>query len=138
MPSLLLRLSDNHPQIELEDYRTEEKSTWLLDELKMLFSSRSRFAYIENLPLVNASVLNYGINESVSKTHDTDRRKIIIEERIKDTFQRFEPRLTGVTIITKKNNPSHVIFEINALHNTLPVKFELVWDDCTGKFYFDE
>ncbi|MFS7305099.1 GPW/gp25 family protein [Rahnella inusitata] len=90
------------------------------------------------MPLVNASILNYGINESVSQIHDTDRRKTIIEERIKNTFQRFEPRLSGVTIITKTNNPSHVIFEINALHNTLPVKFDLVWDDCTGKFYFDE
>ena len=138
MPSLLLRLSDNTPYVEKNNYRNEDKSTWLLDELKMLFSSRSSFAYLETLPLVNASILNYGINESVSQIHDTDRRKTIIEERIKNTFQRFEPRLSGVTIITKTNNPSHVIFEINALHNTLPVKFDLVWDDCTGKFYFDE
>jgi type VI secretion system protein ImpF len=138
MPSLLLRLSDNNPQIEEEHYQPEVESTWLLNELKMLFSSRSRFAYLETLPLVNASVLNYGINEAVSQIHDTDRRKTIIEERIKNTLQRFEPRLTGVTIITKTNNSSDVIFEINALHNVLPVKFVLVWDDCTGKFYFDE
>jgi len=138
MPSLMLRLSDNNPQTEEEHYRTEDKSTWLLNELKMLFSSRSRFSYIETLPLVNASVLNYGINESVSPTYDTGRRKAIIEERIKNTLQRFEPRLTCVTLVTKINNPSHVIFEINGLHHSLPVKFELVWDDCTGKFYFDE
>ena len=110
MPSLLLRLSDNTPYVEKDNYRNEDKSTWLLDELKMLFSSRSSFAYLETLPLVNASILNYGINESVSQIHDTDRRKTIIEERIKNTFQRFEPRLSGVTIITKTNNPSHVIF----------------------------
>ena len=137
MPSLLLRLSDNNPQAE-EDYRTEDKSTWLLSELKMLFSSRSRFSSIETLPLVNASVLNYGINESVSQIQETDHRKTVIEERIKNTLHRFEPRLSEVAIITKTNNPSNVIFEINALYNTLPVKFELVWDDCTGKFYFDE
>jgi len=137
MPSLLLRLSDNNPQAE-EDYRTEDKSTWLLSELKMLFSSRSRFSSIETLPLVNASVLNYGINESVSQIQEADHRKTVIEERIKKTLHRFEPRLSEVTIITKTNNPSNVIFEINALYNTLPVKFELVWDDCTGKFYFDE
>ena len=138
MPSFLLRLSDNHPQAEEEYYRTEDKSTWLLNELKMLFSSRSRFAYIETLPLVNASVLNYGINESVSQIHETDHRKTVIEERIKNTLQRFEPRLSDVVIITKTDNPSNVIFEINALHKTLPVKFALVWDDCTGKFYFNE
>jgi len=138
MHSLLLRLSDNHPQIEEEHYLTEDKSTWLLNELKMLFSSRSRFSYIETMPLVNASVLNYGINESVSQIHDSDRRKTIIEERIKNTFQRFEPRLSSVTIVTNTNNPSHVIFEINAMHDGLPVKFELVWDECTGKFYFHE
>lgn len=138
MPSLLLRLSDNYPQIKDEHYRTEDKSTWLLSELKMLFSSRSRFAYIESIPLVNASVLNYGINESVSQIHESEHRKIVIEERIKNTLQRFEPRLTDVAIITKTDNPSNVTFEINALHKTLPVKFALVWDDCTGKFYFNE
>jgi type VI secretion system protein ImpF len=138
MPSLLLRLSDDFPQVVEEHYRTENKSTWLLSELKMLFSSRSRFAYLENLPLVNASILNYGINEFFSLIHETDCRKTIFEERIKNTLQRFEPRLTAVTIVTTTDNPSQVIFEINALHNTLPVKIELVWDDCTGKFYFDE
>ncbi|MEW7314514.1 GPW/gp25 family protein [Buttiauxella gaviniae] len=138
MPSLLLRLSDNFPQDENEHYQSEEKSTWLLNELKMLFSSRARFAWIENLPLVNASVLNYGINESVSQIHDTDRRKTVIEERIKNTLLRFEPRLTDVVIITKMNESSNIIFEINALHKTLPVNFALVWDDCTGKFYFNE
>lgn len=138
MPSLLLRLSDNHPNVE-EDYDwTEEKSTWLLNDLKMLFSSRSRLAHIETIPLVNASILNYGINESVSQTHETDRRKTVIEERIKNALQRFEPRLTNVDIITKTDNSSAVIFEINALHKMLPVKLALVWDDCTGKFYFNE
>lgn len=138
MPSLLLRLSDNNPQAEEEHYSTEDKKNWLPGELKMLFSSRSCFSYLETLPLVNASVLNFGINESVSQIHDMDRRKMIIEKRIRNTLHRFEPRLTKVMILTKTDNPSHVIFEINALHNTLPVKFELVWDDCTGKFYFDE
>ena len=138
MSSLLLRLSDNHPQIEEEYDWTEEKSTWLLSELKMLFSSRSRFAHIETIPLVNTSILNYGINESVSQIHEMDRRKSVIEERIKNILQRFEPRLTGVDIITRTENPSAVIFEINAIHRALPVKFALVWDDCSGKFYFNE
>lgn len=138
MPSLLLRLSYNQPHIEEENYRNEDKSTWLMNELKMLFSSRSRFPAIENIPLVNASILNYGINESVSQIQETDRRKIVIEERIKNTLQRFEPRLTQVEIITNTNNPSNVIFEINAFHQALPMKFALVWDDCTGKFYFNE
>lgn len=138
MPSLLLRLSDNYPRLEDEHYRTDDKSTWLLSELKMLFSSRSRFAYLETIPLVNSSVLNYGINESVSHIHEIDRRKTVVEERIKNTLQRFEPRLANVTIITRTDNPSGITFEINALHKTLPVRFVLVWDDCTGKFYFNE
>lgn len=138
MPSLLLRLSDDNPQIEEETYRAEEKSPWLLNELRMLLSSRSRLAHVETLPLVNASVLNYGINSSVSQINDTERRKKIIEQQIAITLQRFEPRLSDVAMMTKTNNSSHVIFEIHALHNALPVKFELVWDDCTGKFYFDE
>ncbi|WP_459176696.1 type VI secretion system baseplate subunit TssE [Ewingella americana] len=138
MPSLLCRLSDNHPRIEKDDYRTEEKSTWLLNELKMLFSSRSRFSHIEIIPLVNASILNYGIDESVSQIHEVEHRKIVIEERIKNALQRFEPRLTEVDVITRTDNPSSVMFEINAMHKELPIKIELVWDDCTGKFYFNE
>lgn len=138
MPSLLLRLSDDNPQTEEESYRTEEKSDWLLKELRMLLSSRSRFAHVETLPLVNASVVNYGINVSVSEINDTEQRKKLIEEQIKMTLQRFEPRLSDVTIMAKTNHSSHVIFEIKALHHAQPVTFELMWDDCTGKFYFDE
>lgn len=138
MSSLLLRLSDNHPRTEEDNYRTEEKSTWLLNELKMLFSSRSRFSYIENIPLVNGSILNYGIDESVSQINEMAHRKEVIEGRIKNALQRFEPRLTEVEIITRTDNSSGVIFEINALHQKLPLKMELVWDDCTGKFYFNE
>ncbi|RJT36251.1 GPW/gp25 family protein [Rahnella woolbedingensis] len=136
MPSLLLRLSDNHPRIEKDSYRTEDKSTWLIDELKMLLSSRSRFSYIENIPQVNASILNYGIDESVSQISELDERKQIIEMRIKKSLQRFEPRLTEVSIITKTDSPEHVIFEITGLCHLMPVKIELVWDDCTGRFYF--
>lgn len=138
MPSLLLRLSDNTPRVEEDNYRNEKKSTWLLDELKMLFSSRSRFSNIEGIPLINASILNYGIDESLSQDLDVSHRKVVIEERIKDVLQRFEPRLTDVDITTQTDNPSCVIFEINALHHQLPVKIELVWDEGTGKFYFHE
>jgi len=138
MPSLLLRLSDNTPHMEEDNYRNEEKSTWLLRELQMLFSSRSRFSNIESIPLVNASILNYGIDESLSQIEDVSHRKVVIEERIKKVLQRFEPRLTEVCITTQTENPSNVIFKINALHHQQPVKIELVWDDCTGKFYFHE
>lgn len=138
MPSLLLRLSDNHPRNETDNYWAEDKSIWLLNELKMLLSSRSRFAHIEDIPLVNASILNYGIDESVTQIIELGERKQVIETRIKKVLQRFEPRLTEVGIITKVDNPNHVIFEINGLCNLIPVKIELVWDDCTGRFYFNE
>lgn len=138
MPSLLARLCDDAPQAEEEIYRADEKKDWILSELDMLFTSRPRFSYLEEMPLVNSSVINFGINESVLPAYDVEGRKKIIAERIKNTLQRFEPRLTNVMIMIKADNPDHVIFEINALHQALPIKFELVWDDCTGKFYLDE
>lgn len=138
MPSLLVRLCDDTPQAEEEHFLVDEKKDWILNELDLLFSSRPRFSYLEELPLVNSSVLNFGINESVLPTYDMEGRKKIIAERIKNTLQRFEPRLTHVTVMIKADNPDHVIFEINALHQALPMKFELIWDDCTGKFYLDE
>lgn len=138
MPSLLLRLCDDFPLDEEELYLAGKDKDWILSELDMLFTSRPRFSYLETLPLVNTSVLNFGINESLLPDYDVEDRKKIIAERIKNTLKRFEPRLTDVTIIIKADNPDHVIFEINALHQELPMKFELIWDDCTGKFYLDE
>ncbi|POT29244.1 GPW/gp25 family protein [Citrobacter braakii] len=138
MPSLLLRLCDDYPLDEEELYLAGKDKDWILSELDMLFTSRPRFLYLETLPLVNTSVLNFGINESLLPDYDVEDRKKIIAERIKNTLKRFEPRLTDVTIIIKADNPDHVIFEINALHQELPMKFELIWDDCTGKFYLDE
>lgn len=138
MPSLLLRLCDDFPLDEEKLYLAGKDKDWILSELDMLFTSRPRFSYLEMLPLVNTSVLNFGINESLLPDYDVEDRKKIIAERIKNTLKRFEPRLTDVTIIIKADNPDHVIFEINALHQELPMKFELIWDDCTGKFYLDE
>lgn len=138
MSSLLLRLSDNLPHVEKDSDRIDEKGAWLFNELKMLFSSRSRFPHIEPLPLVNASILNYGINVAVSTISEPEQRKAVIEERIQRALQRFEPRLTDVEITSHTDNAFNVIFEINALYKASPMKFELVWNDSTDKLYFYE
>lgn len=138
MPSLLRRLSDNQPQVEEDNDETEGKNSWLLDELKMLFSSRSRFPDIEAIPLVNSSIVNYGIDESLLLITEDNERKTVIKQRIQTALQRFEPRLTHVTITARAENTSNITFAINAQHKQKPLTVELVWDNGIGKFYFNE
>lgn len=133
MLSFLIRLSDDNPTTEEEQYQPEGKK-WLLYELDMIFSSRPRFSYLEGMPFVNASVLNFGIDEYIPLIDEPELRKKIVEERIKKALQRFEPRLNCVTIVIKKENKSYIIYEINALYNMSPVKIELSWDECRGVF----
>jgi type VI secretion system protein ImpF len=139
MPSLLLRLSDNDPHNTEDNHSLAETSPWLLNELKMLFSSRSRFTHIEAISLVNASILNYGINESLTQINELDKRQQEMQTRIKNTLQRFEPRLSGVNVMAKTDpSSSNVTFTINARHQGIALNIELVWDDYTGKLYFNE
>lgn len=136
--SLLQILSDNKPTEEQDEYIRERKGDFLLDELKMLFSSHSCFSFIEEIPLVNSSVLNYGIDESMIRTNVHKHQNEVIEEYIAKTILRFEPRLLDVVVNTKKSIMSGISFEISALHEDSPIKIELNWDIECGRFYFNE
>ncbi|NIF48397.1 hypothetical protein F3J28_11560 [Enterobacter sp. Ap-1006] len=139
IPSLLSRLSDNHPFEHEDDYYCEERpEDTLLKELMMLLTSRSRTPDIETVQYVNASILNYGIDESFSRVHEVNTRKSTIEKRLMNTIDRFEPRLTGISVASHTGNNQNIIFTLQGYYDQSPVLFELEWDDCNGRFYLHE
>ncbi|MFT2793428.1 GPW/gp25 family protein [Serratia sp. T13T92] len=135
MPSLLQLLSDNNPDRD-EDFFLNENKDCLFNELKMLFYSCSRLAFIEGVPFVNGSVLNYGINTSMTGLTEFEQRKLVIEQRIKDVLDRFEPRLTEVVVKVSSSLPVKVIFDIQAQYREETIFFQLVWDDCAYRISF--
>ena len=137
--SLLSRLSDNHPLHTEDDYHwAVQTQDSLLNELKMLLMSRVRLLDIENISLVNNSVLNYGIDESFSKIEEINARLSMLENLLKKAISRFEPRLTNVELTTSTNDLQAMNFILRAHYLHQPVTIELRWDDCTGRFYFNE
>lgn len=137
--SLLLTLSDNHPLREEDDYQCEALSHHqLLTELNMCLSSRARYPGIEEIPLINTSVLNFGIDESFQQTNELTPRRTIMEHRLKTAIARFEPRLTQVSITSKQDKPEEIQFNVQANYLQKRLTIQLIWNDDTGVFYFDE
>ncbi|KJX01438.1 hypothetical protein RZ87_02510 [Enterobacter roggenkampii] len=137
--SLLSRLSDNHPFNQENDYpwasQTDEA---LLCELKMLLMSRARLPDIEEIPLINSSVLNYGIDESFSNIYEINSRRKVMENRIRNTITRFEPRLEQVELTSYTDDAQAICFTLRGVYFSRPVVLVLTWNDSIGRFYFNE
>lgn len=138
MKSLLLLLSDDAPSRAMDDVIKDEPIVFFRHELNLLFSSRARLPFIDDIPLVNNSVVNYGFNEANIYDYDLLQRTEILKKRIVILLQRFEPRLIQVEVDIYDVDAYRVIFHIRAQHEDTPLLFELGWDDCQGRFYFDE
>lgn len=137
--SLLLRLSDNNPLRAEDDYQCEEMTfEALLAELKMLLNSRARYSGIDDIPLINGTVVNYGIDESFSNVIEIDVRRATLEARLKNVIARFEPRLTQVTLACDPNHAQIMQFTIQAYYLHTPIFLSLSWNDSIGRFYFNE
>lgn len=135
MLSLLLRLTDNIPEGS-EDVGREKNSNdfqLLLDEIMMLLTSRPRFGYVENIPILNASILNYGIDELFVKNTSLDEHIIVLIQRIKLALKRFEPRLSNVEITAHRESLSIVNFVVNATFQRRKIVFTLNWDDAMNQ-----
>jgi type VI secretion system protein ImpF len=130
---------DNHPSNTEDDYPWVScKPEDLFPELELLFMSRVRAPYIEDIPLINSSVLNYGINDTFTTVNEPELRSELLEQRILNVVARFEPRLTQVSIISNMSDPSFILFTINACYQNSIFALELKWSNCTGRFYFNE
>lgn len=139
--SLLVRLSDNEPHQDEDDYPWDLQSCELLvNELKMMLTSRVRMPDIDTMPEISSSILNYGINEIFVSDEETMNRYVILEGRIKNAVQRFEPRLAHFSIsrATDESEPEIMIFTIAAHYEGTPITVVLKWNDMTGQFYIHE
>lgn len=135
----MTRLSDEDPSHTEDNHaKKEDYQEAFFYELRMLLTSRSRIPEIENISLVNCSVLNYGINESFTDIGEINSRRPALEQRLHDTIARFEPRLSKVSVTSAIIDNDKIVFTINAFYLQYPVLVELEWEDCTGRFYFNE
>ncbi|RDA61903.1 hypothetical protein DVH07_18310 [Hafnia paralvei] len=139
LTSLILRLSDDNPEILEDEYqKTKDINVLLIEEIKMLLDSRVRMLGVENIELVKDTIINYGFNESFSNIKEQNSRKDELERRLKKMIIRFEPRLKNVSITNNITNENIILFNIRANYLNTIVFFELKWDDYTGVFYLNE
>ncbi|AEN67303.1 gpW/GP25 family protein (plasmid) [Enterobacter soli] len=136
--SLLQLLSDNNPTDESDSYTEENQIKFLLDELKMLFSSRTFFTYIGDVPLVNSSILNYGIDENMVEGNINNQQFDLIEQYIEILLSRFEPRFASVSVAINKVTIFKVYIEISAWYENYPIKLMLDWDIERRRFNLNE
>lgn len=136
--SFLQMLSDNNPKEKQDGHANEMEGGYLLDELKMLFSTRCNFSQLQEIPIVNSSVLNYGIDEVMIREKVHDQQFELVEKYIEKILLRFEPRLLDPKVAIKNKTVSDISLEISALYENSPINIELYWDTERGKFYFNE
>ncbi|CRY56513.1 type VI secretion system lysozyme-like protein [Yersinia intermedia] len=136
MTSLLQRLSDNNPK--QQDELIESADGYLEEEIMMLLSSRPRFSEVEHIPVLNGSILNYGINENFTSDMPIGERKSILQARLEMAIQRFEPRLKDVSFTTVNQGSTGILFFVNAYYQNRPVHYKLIWDDAINRFYLSE
>lgn len=137
--SLLKLLSDNKPTEVRDDIYTDEvKINILINEIEMVFSSRSCFSYIEDINLINTSILNYGIDETVLVENIYNQQFDLIEKYIEKTLLRYEPRLVSVVVAIQRKTMFNVYIEISAWYEKRPIEIMLNWDIERRRFYFNE
>lgn len=134
MNTLLQRLSDNNPNNQDDVAEGENKSSRLLEEMLLLLSSRPRSHHIEHIPLINNSILNYGVSDVFDK--DTPRldRNVIMQSRLKIALQRYEPRLKNIVVNAGEQNCGCCSFIIEADTSNGKVRYRLIWDDVISQF----
>ena len=140
MHSFLQRLRDDNPG-SLEDHLNFVPSDDLKYELGMLLSSRPLYLEIDELPLVNSSVLNYGIKSSVygvSAGEHSDAVNGEISSRILMMLRRYEPRLEKPVVEHLSSDDNYSFFSVTALFFMDRVKLCIKWEKNSGEFSLNE
>lgn len=137
-PSLLDRLADNEPSksIESRDQRIlsiEKIHDCVVRDLSWLFNSENLSSGIDltEYPDAAASTLNYGIPSFSGRFHgQQDERQV--EENLRESILRFEPRLIAETVHVRARfdsgdgQPHLLSFEIEAMLWAQPVPLQLL------------
>ncbi|HBE5310659.1 TPA: lysozyme family protein [Escherichia coli] len=140
MHSFLQFLRDDSPD-SLEDVLNFAPSDDLKCELGMLLSSRPLHLEIDELPLINSSVLNYGIKSLVYSISDGEHSDTVngeISSRILLMLQRYEPRLEAPVVEHIVNDEHYSYFSVTALLFMDRVKLCIKWDKNSGEFSLHE
>ncbi|WP_447866691.1 GPW/gp25 family protein [Rahnella bonaserana] len=134
MCSLLQQLSDDNPKNQNDLTEAEDKSSKLIDEILLLLSSRPRSHSIDDIHLINESILNYGISDVFASDTPRLERNAIMQSRIKMALHRYEPRLKNVCVTHGEELGSLCSFIIEAETLTGEVRYRLMWDDVISQF----
>lgn len=139
LPSLIARLSDNDPTVDKDnDKHTETTLLEFVGELKMLLESRVRLPAVGDMQYINSTILNYGFDESFRAIHEPDARRVVLEKRLKQMFERFEPRLINMSINSDISTQEIIQFTLIGDFQNMHLVLKLSWDDYSGVFYFNE
>lgn len=138
MISLLTLLSDNTPHQTEECNEGESKSSELIDELIMLLTSRPRSRHIIHDPILEKSVMNYGIHDIFPEGMILSDKRLVLISRIEGALKLFEPRLTQVEIKVVKDKSSETVFRLEANFDKRFIRYFLKWDDAMNQFYLRE
>ncbi|WP_435952468.1 GPW/gp25 family protein [Dryocola sp. BD626] len=134
METLLQRLSDDNPKNQDDRSEAEDKSSRLVEEVLMLLSSRPRSHHAEAIPVINESIINYGVCDVFASDTPRLERNAIMQRRIRLALQRFEPRLRNVDVIPGDEQGSQCFFLIEADTDDGRVRYRLMWDDVISQF----
>ena len=138
MHSFLQFLRDDNPGSS-EDNMDFTPSDDLKYELGMLLSSRPSYLETDELPLVNGSVLNYGIKPSIyTAVEHSDIVNGDLSSRLLIMLQRYEPRLKNPIIDHLFSDCNYSHFSITALFFMDKVKFRIKWNKNSGEISLDE
>lgn len=137
--SLLFLLSDDNPLCKEDDNDwVKSPQDVIQDDLKMLLTSRTRCSNLEHVPLINGTILNYGISDSIGKSSDKSTVCINLTVHLKEIISRFEPRMSNVKVNGYIDHLNIIRFSISCCFCNAPIVLKLAWDDCIGKFSFYE
>jgi type VI secretion system protein ImpF len=140
--SVLDRLVQNgeaEPRSEAESIRAFKNSVmrdveWLLNSRQIIDLAPSELSELQD------SVYHYGLPDITSVSADslTSRRELL--KRVEQCVERFEPRLTGVTVseaVAEAGKTRTIRFRVEAtlkLDDPEPIFFETVLDPGSGRF----
>lgn len=137
--SLLTKLSDNNPIDDKDESHWEQQlADEFLYEIRMLLSSRARLLGLIKNEDVNRTIINYGINENVSRGINNESIRIELEGEIRKTIEYFEPRLDKLILTSYQDKENNIVFFLSGDYKNKSITFYLVWDESTKRFKFDE
>lgn len=122
----------------MHDNDASEVKKELIKELNMLLHSRIRTSCYESMKEVNATIINYGVNEDELTLTDKVSREKQGEKVIVKLLKRFEPRLKKIDIKVIKNTSNETVYLIEGSHLGKEISFQCQWKRQQGEIFINE